>query len=113
MDLYFKYFYDIFNTVGIPINENSEPIVFFCSGVLLLSVIGLLSAVNIGVYLIIIQISEHDYVQRKIADKPFLIKLVKYYKNTTIIFIISEFLFVFYTLGQIAYLSYKVIFIFI
>ena len=80
----------ILNYLNIDIPSDSEPFLTLCFGVLTLSLVCLLSLINLIFYLMsIILIKSYD-IKIKFKNYPFLIKMIKYYINSTIILVFIE-----------------------
>lgn len=78
----------ILNYLGLSLPENSEPIVQYVFGVIILSLIAILSFINVLAYLIIMYSMNHYNLEEKY---PKLKRIINYYKNTTLLFVIIEF----------------------
>ena len=81
---------DFLNFIGISLRTDSPPIMWFACGVFCLALICLLCFINILIYITVIYISEHDYLLKKIENKPLLLKFINYYKNIRFLYVFLE-----------------------
>ena len=112
----------ILNSLGkeipvLPLGEGgSEPIIKLFTGIFLLSILALLSLINILFYLASIHIINHsirnkDSFLKKYESKiPYLTKVINFYEKTSIYFIIFEFIFCIFCFIVLIYCSYIIIF---
>lgn len=89
-------FINLLNSLGISISLDSSPILLFLYVILFFAILGLLSIINIGIYLGVLYLSKNKLFLDKISKWTLLLTLLNIYKKTRIYFIISEvFLFLF------------------
>ena len=109
----------ILNSLGkeIPVPDGGgELVIKLFTGILFLSILGLLSLINILFYLASIHIINHsirnkDSFLKKYESKiPYLIKFLNFYVKTSIYFIIFEFIFCIFCLIVFIYCSYIIIY---
>lgn len=94
-------FLQLLSFIGITVNEQSSPIVLFCSVNLVLSIISLLCVLNIVLYLLVIYISEKDKLLNLISNYYFLKKIFIIYKKTRQAYLIFEFIILLITISSI------------
>ena len=93
-------------------DTNSNILVVYAFGNLVLSLLALFCIINILIYFLILKLSENQLIVSKIEKHKILFKLFVLYKNTRRFYIIVE-LFIFtYTLGCIIWLSWNVLYVF-
>jgi hypothetical protein len=102
-------FFDFLNFIGISLNADSPPIMWFACGIFGLALLCLISFINIIIYITVIYISEHDYVLSKISNRPLLLKFINYYKNIRILYLSLDVIFFLWCLIGIIRLCWKVI----
>jgi len=73
---------------GLTIPENSEPIIQYVFGVTILSLIALISFINVFAYLFIMYSMNHYNLENKY---PRFNRIINYYKKSSLIIIIIEF----------------------
>ena len=105
-----KALFELLNTYGISLDESAPSIVLLAFYFLILSIFMLLNVINIGIYLVSIYIVSHEKVLSKISDKyAFLHKLIKYYKNIRIGYIIFEGSLLIFCLCLMIYICYGLV----
>ncbi|SRR6266436_7526029 len=82
-------FINLLNSLGISVSVDSSPILLFLYVILFFSILGLLSVINIGIYLGVLYLSNNKLFLDKISKWTLLLTL-NIYKKTRIYFIISE-----------------------
>jgi len=82
-------FINLLNSLGISVSLDSSPILLFLYVIICFAIFGLLSVINIGIYLGFIYLSNNKLLD-KLPKWTFLRKLLNIYKKTSIYFIISE-----------------------
>ena len=102
-------FYEILNSIGISLNADSPPIMWFACSIFVLAVLCLVSFINIIIYITVIYISEHDYVLNKLSNRPMLLKFINYYKNIRILYLSLDIIFFLWCLIGIIRLCLRVI----
>lgn len=106
-----KQFFEFLEYLGIHVNESSSPILLFACVILVLSSVALLCLVNIVFYYITMFILDNkkliDIIRRKMP--PFVIKILHLYKKTRIVYVITEFIFLFICIGSIAWLCFRIV----
>nr|AWN55951.1 hypothetical protein [Pleurotus pulmonarius] len=105
-----KEFLEFLNHFGIhlTVNESSSPILGFCVVILVLSILALLCVLNIIIYLIVLNISENKYILDKISEYKLFFKIFILYKNTRLVYLAFEFMFLIINLFSIIYLCGRV-----
>jgi hypothetical protein len=90
-------FLPILNLFNVSVPENAEPMVNYSFGVLILSLLIFYSIVNAFLSLFYLHILNKYNVDEKLSKYPRLVKIIKYYENSSMIFtlriIISSLLF--------------------
>jgi len=90
-------FLPILNLFNVSVPENAEPMVNYSFGVLILSLLIFYSIVNAFLSLFSLHILNKYNVDEKLSKYPRLVKIIKYYENSSMIFtliiIISSLLF--------------------
>lgn len=80
----------ILNYFNIEVPENAAPLIHFSFSVFTITTVCLLCFLNVtGFLTAIILIQKYD-IENKFKSYPKIIKIINYYKNTTLIFIIIE-----------------------
>jgi hypothetical protein len=102
--------FDLLNKIGISLQPDSPPLMWFACGVFILAVLCLLSFINIILYITVIYISEHEYLLNKVKDKPRLLKFINFYKNIRIIYLALDVIFFLWCLIGIIRLCWRVIY---
>jgi len=77
----------ILNLLGIKLPEESGPIIDYAFSMFSLSLIGLLCFLNIVGYLTTILIINNKIFENKIESRPFIKKMVEYYKKSSLIYV--------------------------
>lgn len=80
----------VLNYLNITIPENAAPLIEFSFGIFLISITCLFSYVNIIFYLVSLILIKNYDIELKFKNYPFLVKIIKYYTNTTILFAFIE-----------------------
>jgi hypothetical protein len=83
-------FINILNSLGISVSLHSSPILLFLYLIVFFAILGLLSIINVIVYLGVLYLGNSRLFLNKLKKWPFLLKLFNIYKRTSIYFIISE-----------------------
>jgi hypothetical protein len=83
-------FLPIFNIFNISVPENAEPIVNYSFGVLILSLLIFYSILNAFLSLYSLHVLNKYNVDKKLENYPRLIKIIKYYENSSMVFICVE-----------------------
>lgn len=83
-------FLPILNLFNISVPENAEPVVNYSFGVLILSLLIFYSILNAFLSLFSLHILNKYNINEKLGNYPRLIKIIKYYENSSIIFICVE-----------------------
>jgi len=96
----------LFNWFGIPIPDyNAEPIIGFAFCVFTLCFIALISFINIlGYFSSLYIINKYDY-NFKLSSYPWIIKIIRYFEKSSIVFIVIEVIFVILSLLFLVLLS--------
>lgn len=101
---------EILNFVGLRLDESTPDIVKFCLFFLILSCFIFLNVLNISIYLISIYIVSHEKFLRLIPENySYIHKIITYYKNIRIGFIIFEFILLFFALFIMISISYGIV----
>jgi hypothetical protein len=83
-------FLPILNLFNISVPENAEPIVNYSFGVLILSLLIFYSIINAFLSLFSLYFLNKYNVDEKLSKYPRLIKILKHYENSSMIFIFVE-----------------------
>lgn len=88
----------ILNYFNVNIPEDPTPLEGFSYGVFLLSLVSIISFINILItFFILYKMKDYDY-ETKFINYPFIIRIIKLYLNVSILTIILECLFCFISL---------------
>ena len=83
----------IMNYLGINLNvESADPFVSLLSMLCFLSLIGLLSIINISIYLMVIYFSNNEKIIKILSRWKYVFFIFNIYKKTRVFFIVSEIL---------------------
>jgi hypothetical protein len=80
-------FLPILNIFNISVPENAEPVVNYSFGVLILSLLIFYSILNAFLSLFSLHVLNKYNVDEKLKNYPRLIRIIKYYKNSSMVFI--------------------------
>ena len=80
----------ILNLLNISVPENAEPVVNYSFGVLILSLLIFFSTLNAFSSLFSLYYINKYNVDEKFENYPWLKKLIKYYENSSLVFIFIE-----------------------
>jgi hypothetical protein len=80
----------ILNFLNISVPENAEPIINYSFGVFILSLLILFSIFNVFISLFSLYTLSKYNVDEKFARYPKIIKIIKYYEGTSLVFIFIE-----------------------
>lgn len=83
-------FIEFLHSLGFNVSESSSPILLFAFLVCILSIISLLSFINILIYFGILYLSDNKVLLGKLSKWPYLLKIMFIYKQTRLGFLISE-----------------------
>ena len=98
------------NTFGIQVDTTTPDIVMVCGYFLILSVFILLNIINIIIYLGSIYILSNENILNKIPTRyKYVHKIIKYYTNIRVLYIIIEFIFVLITLIIMISFTYGIV----
>jgi putative copper export protein len=97
----------IFYNLDINVNDSDPVITQLAYGVFLLSLVALFCLINIIGYLLTYYLIQKGNYEVKY---PKLTRLINYYKNTTLVFIIIEIILCLICLGILIFYSYLIIF---
>lgn len=97
--------------IHVNISESSDPIVLVCISILILSIIALISFMQIFLSLGVLYISEHKYIQGKISKYRILDKIMSFYKKTRLGYIFFEVCLFLVCIFSIIWLCLKIIYI--
>lgn len=103
-------FFDFLNKIGIPLQPDSPPLLIFSYSIFCLAFICLISFISIILYIIVIYISEHEYLLSKVKDKPKLLKFINYYRNIRMVYLGLEVILFLWCLTAIMRLCWRVIY---
>jgi len=84
------FFLPILNLFNVSVPENAEPIVNYSFGVLILSLLVFFNILNAFVSLFSLYILNKYNVDERFKNYPWLKKIVKYYENSSLVFISIE-----------------------
>ena len=102
---------EFINLFGIGLDDSAPVLIIFCAYYLILSVGVLLNVLNISMYLLSIYIVSNEKFLNKIPSKyVYLHKLITYYKNIRIGYIIFEVLLLLFLLGLMISISYGLVY---
>ena len=98
------------NTYGLYLDESAPSIVLLAFYFLILSIFMLLNVINIGIYLLSIFIVSHEKFLNKIPSKyVYIHKLIIYYKNIRIGYILFEGVLLIFCLCLMIYICYGLV----
>lgn len=99
-------FFSFLASLGININENSNPYLLFVCVILVLSIIVFLCLINVLLYFIINIVIDKTNILNSLSTRlpNFIIKIINLYKNTRKYYIIYELIFALFVIGSIIYL---------
>lgn len=100
---------EFLNWIGISISDSSPPILILAYVFIVLAVISILCSINILIYLLINKIVEHPKILEKLSKWSILIKLLNFYKNIRLFYVIFDILLLIYCLINIIRLCIKII----
>lgn len=83
-------FLPILNFFNVSVPENAEPVINYSFGVLILSLLIFYSILNAFLSLFSLYFLNKYDINAKLRNYPRLIKVIKYYENSSIIFICVE-----------------------
>jgi hypothetical protein len=84
---------EILNFLGLNLDPNPNPLVLVISAILFFSLLILLSVVNISIYLLSLYVLDNKltFLNKYITKYPIIKRILIYYRNSKILFIIIEF----------------------
>lgn len=85
--------FDLLNQVGINLQPESPPIMWFACGIFCLAIFCLLSFINIIIYIIVIYVSDHEKILSKFSNRPKLLKFISYYRNIRLVYLVLDVIF--------------------
>jgi hypothetical protein len=80
----------ILNLLNVSVPENAEPVINYSFGVLILSLLVFFNILNAFVSLFSLYILNKYNVDERFKNYPWLKKIVKYYENSSLVFISIE-----------------------
>lgn len=80
----------ILNLLNISVPENAEPVINYSFGVLILSLLVLFNILNAFISLYSLYVINKYNVDERLKNYPWLKKIVKYYENSSLVFITLE-----------------------
>jgi hypothetical protein len=83
-------FLPILNLFNVSVPENAEPIVNYSFGVLILSLLIFYSIINAFLSLFSLHFLNKYNVDEKLSNYPRLVKIIKYYENSSMVWICVE-----------------------
>ena len=96
------------NSLGF--NENSNPIVLIALGYFIFNCIILINVINISIYLASLYVINNNKLIEKLASRfPYVIKIINFYKNSRISFILLELFILLCCIGYMLYTSIRII----
>ena len=99
-----------FSLFGIHFDSNTPDVIILAGYFLILSVFILLNVVNIMIYLLSIYIVSNEKILNKIPRKyMFIHKLLIFYKNIRVVYIISEFILLLMCLFIMIWVTYSLV----
>ena len=97
-------------SLGLAVDESTPTIVLFGGYYLILSVLILLNVINISIYLLSIYIASNEKLLSKIPAKyGYIHKLIKFYINIRIGYIIIETIFLICLISIMIFISYGLV----
>ena len=103
-------FYEFLNILGISLNADSPPIMFFACAIFFLAFLCFLSFINMLIYITTIYICEHEKLLSKISNWPRLLKFINYTKNIRLVYLIMDIALFLWCLIAIMRLCWRVIY---
>ncbi len=101
---------DFLNTFGIPVDDSTPSIILLSSYYLVLSIFILFNVINISLYLFSIFLLTNDKILSKIPEKYlFLHKLINFYKNIRIGYIIFEVILLIFLITLMIIISFGIV----
>ena len=101
---------EFLKTYGFYLDESAPSIVLLALYFLMLSIFMLLNVINIGIYLVSIFIVSHEKFLSKIPENyVYIHKLIKFYKNIRIGYIIFEGVLLIFCLCLMIYICYGLV----
>lgn len=85
-------FIDLLNSLGMNVSSNSSPLILFLIVIIGFALLGMLSVLNIGIYLAVLYLSNNKLFLDKISEWTILNRILNIYKKTRIVFIQFEIL---------------------
>ena len=102
--------FDFLNLFGLDDNESTSILILLSGYYLIFSVGCLLNVLNIGTYMLSIYILSNEKILIKIPSKyVYIHKLIRFYKNIRIGFIIFEVLLLLFCLILMIFVSYGIV----
>lgn len=96
--------------IHVNLNGSSDPmLVLFCC-ILALSIVSLISFIQVLFYFLVLYITDHKYIIDKISKYIVLVKIMNIYKQTRIVYIIFEVLIFLLCILFIIWLCVRVIY---
>lgn len=80
----------ILNLLNVSVPENAEPVINYSFGVLILSLLVFFNILNAFMSLFSLYIINKYNVDERLKNYPWLKKIVKYYENSSLVFISIE-----------------------
>ena len=100
----------ILNYFGLGLDESAPEIVKFCLFFLILLCFVLLNVINISIYLLSIYVvSNEKFLNLIPVEYVYIHKIIRFYKNIRIIFIIYEVILLLIALGIMISVSYGIV----
>src|SRR5215475_9139224 len=110
MKMSMKEVIDYLKSFGFNINESTDPLILLLCIILIISIFALLCVINIILYILIVYFLESNSSLNLLVDKlpNILKKIIAFYKNTRIYYILMEFIFILVSLLLIIWLIGRV-----
>ena len=101
--------FEFFKHFNIILNNENETIVLLLSAFFVLLLIGTLSIINIGIYILALYITNHKLFLEKISKWPILVKYLNIYRKTRVGFIMFEICMFLFCQGCVLWLCLRII----
>lgn len=92
------------------ISDANQPLFLLALSILCLSSVCMFCAIQIIIYLFVLYSIEHRGILDKISKYPYMLKLINFYKNTRLYYLLFEIILFFTSLGFILYLCSRLVF---
>ena len=100
---------DVLNLLGIPLPHSDDPVFMFALIVLVLSVCSLLGFINIMIYFFTLLYFDSVFIKKLLAKWQRFGKIIKFYKQTSMVFITFEIIVYLWFMGSIIKICIKIL----